>query len=250
MLASGTQEESLKSLAVAATARLVSSGLARRATVGSAMTLRYYPHPRFSSESHCPFPRIDRELPMLPLCLISFELKPQAHTASGNFLLTLSCAALAGTSMWYIRALVSCRSPPWLYCAASRIYSQREIIDALEEELRIGGKPLKLTVSEVKPDGPALFKIFIDSTDSSHGLDESLEGAAASWPGPAKGTADVLSVSAEHDQINLRYLSGPPPEKAARSCSTPRDIWKRCGTFGSHRCLQRQVWGGSRESPR
>jgi hypothetical protein len=65
--------------------------------------------------------------------------------------------------------------------------SQREIIDALEEELRLGGKPLKLTVSEVKPDGPALFKLFIDSADSSHGLDESLEGAAASWPGRQRG---------------------------------------------------------------
>ena len=111
--------------------------------------------------------------------------------------------------------------------------SQREIIDALEEELRLGGKPLKLTVSEVKPDGPALFKIFIDSSDSSHGLDESLEGAAASWPGPPKGAADVLSVSAEHGQINIRYLSGPPPRKGGQIVLHPprylealRDIWK------------------------
>jgi DNA replication ATP-dependent helicase Dna2 len=120
-------------------------------------------------------------------------------------------------------------------CIAHRpeCMSQREIIDALEEELRLGGKPLKLTVSEVKPDGPALFKIFIDSTASSHGLDESLEGAAASWPGPPKGAADVLSVSAEHDQINLRYLSGPPPRKGGQIMLHPprylealRDIWK------------------------
>jgi hypothetical protein len=111
--------------------------------------------------------------------------------------------------------------------------SQREIIDALEEELRLGGKPLKLTVSEVKPDGPALFKIFIDSSDSSHGLDESLEGAAASWPGPPKGAADVLSVSAEHGQINIRYLSGPPPRKGGQIVLHPprylealRDLWK------------------------
>ena len=111
--------------------------------------------------------------------------------------------------------------------------SQREIIDALEEELRVSGGPLKFTVSEVKPDGPALFKIFINSADSSHGLDESLEGAAAWWPGPPKGTADVLSVSAEHGQINIRYLSGPPPRKGGqivlhtpRYLEALRDIWK------------------------
>ena len=111
--------------------------------------------------------------------------------------------------------------------------SQREIIDALEEELRVSGGPLKFTVSEVKPDGPALFKIFINSADSSHGLDESLEGAAAWWPGPPQGTADVLSVSAEHDQINIRYLSSPPPRKGGqivlhtpRYLEALRDIWK------------------------
>lgn len=111
--------------------------------------------------------------------------------------------------------------------------SQREIIDALEDELRVSGGPLNFTVSEVKPDGAALFKVFINSADSSHGLDESLEGAAAAWPGPPKGTADVLSVSAEHDQINIRYLSGPPPRKGGqivlhtpRYLEALRDIWK------------------------
>jgi DNA replication ATP-dependent helicase Dna2 len=73
----------------------------------------------------------------------------------------------------------------------------------------------------VKPDGPALFKIFVGSANS-HGLDESLEGAAAWWPGPPKGTADVLSVSAEHNQINIRYLSGPPPRKGGQIVLHPR----------------------------
>ena len=40
--------------------------------------------------------------------------------------------------------------------------SQREIIDALEEELSVSARPLKFTVSEVKQDGSALFKIFIN----------------------------------------------------------------------------------------
>src|SRR6202041_3969140 len=105
----------------------------------------------------------------------------------------------------------------------SAFMSQRAIVDALEEELRVSGKPLKFTVSDVKPDGPALFKIFIDSAHSSHGLDESLEGAAAWWPGPPKGTAAVLSVSAEHEQINIRLLSGPPPPKGGHIVLTRRE---------------------------
>jgi DNA replication ATP-dependent helicase Dna2 len=135
---------------------------------------------------------------------------------------------------------VGCRShPAEVYFGPSPVMqrpefmSQQEIIAALEEELRVSGKPLKFAVSDVKPDGPALFKIFINSTDSSHGLDESLEGAAAWWPGPPKGTADVLSVSAEHDQINIRYLSGPPPRKGGQIVLHPprylealRDLWK------------------------
>jgi DNA replication ATP-dependent helicase Dna2 len=133
-------------------------------------------------------------------------------------------------------------SPPWPgllvraqagFFQCPEFMSQREIIDALEEELRVCSKPLKFTVSEVKPAGPSLFKIFINSANSAHGLDESLEGAGAGWPGPPPGTADVLSVSAEHDQINIRYLSGPPPRKGGQIVLHPprylealRDIWK------------------------
>ena len=141
--------------------------------------------------------------------------------------------------MWYTRALVvggrpARRSrPPSRRVQHSEFMSQREIIDALEDEIRLGAKPLRFAVSEVQPDGPALFKVFIDSADSAPALDESLEGAAAWWPGPPNGTADVLSVSAEHDQINIRYLSGPPPGKGGEIVLHPprylealRDIWK------------------------
>ncbi len=88
MFASGTQEESMKSLAAAPSAR-GAVGFEWSSEAGHGVIGDDSPsisHPRISSESHCPFPRIDRELPMLPLCLISFGLKPRAQTAPGNFL--------------------------------------------------------------------------------------------------------------------------------------------------------------------
>ena len=43
-----------------------------------------------------------------------------------------------------------------------KLFSQRAIVDALEEELRIGGKPLKFTVAEVQREGEGLFKVLVD----------------------------------------------------------------------------------------
>lgn len=42
-------------------------------------------------------------------------------------------------------------------------------------------------------------------------LDESLEGAAAWWPGPPKGGADVLSVIPDSQEIHLRFATSAPP---------------------------------------
>ena len=42
-------------------------------------------------------------------------------------------------------------------------------------------------------------------------LDESLEGAAAWWPGPPKGSADVLSVIPDSQEIHLRFATSAPP---------------------------------------
>ena len=44
-------------------------------------------------------------------------------------------------------------------------------------------------------------------------LDESLEGAAAWWPGPPRGSADVLSVVPEELQINLRFATAEVPQR-------------------------------------
>jgi DNA replication ATP-dependent helicase Dna2 len=111
---------------------------------------------------------------------------------------------------------------------------QREILNALEEELRVNSKPLKYTVSNVEPDGPRTFKVFINPAESSHrGLDDSLEGAAAWWAGPPKGSADVLSVAAEHDQINIRFPTSALPNKGdeiriypPRYLEALKEIWE------------------------
>jgi len=114
------------------------------------------------------------------------------------------------------------------------MFTQRDFVCALEEELRVSSKPLKFRVQETITEGPGLFRLFIDPfAYGARGLDESLEGAAAWWAGPPKGTADVLSVSAEYDQINIRYPTAPPPAKGSDISLYPpryleklKEIWE------------------------
>ncbi len=123
------------------------------------------------------------------------------------------------------------------------MFAQRDFVYALEEELRVSSKPLKYKVKETKAEGAGLFRVFIDPfAYGARGLDESLEGAAAWWPGPPKGTADVLSVSAEHDQINIRYLTAPPPAQGSDISLYPpryleklKEIWD--SPLAADKCL-------------
>jgi DNA replication ATP-dependent helicase Dna2 len=123
------------------------------------------------------------------------------------------------------------------------MFAQRDFVYALEEELRISSKPLKYKVKETRAEGSGLFRVFIDPfAYGARGLDESLEGAAAWWPGPPKGTADVLSVSAEHDQINIRYLTAPPPAQGSDISVYPpryleklKEIWE--SPLAANKCL-------------
>lgn len=80
--------------------------------------------------------------------------------------------------------------------------------------LEIAATPKHLDFKVVRSEREGLFwKVFVDLDDHrGGGLDESLEGAAAWWGGPPKGTADVLSVDPEHEQINLRFATAPPPD--------------------------------------
>jgi hypothetical protein len=87
-----------------------------------------------------------------------------------------------------------------------------EIIDAIDEELRVASKSLRFHVADLSQQAN-IWKVFVEPMNASSSLDESLEGAAAWWPGPPSGTADVLSVIADNNQLNIRYLSSPPPHK-------------------------------------
>jgi hypothetical protein len=87
-----------------------------------------------------------------------------------------------------------------------------DILDAIEAEIERTDEYLDFKVIRSEQEGN-YWKVFVDlSHANAKGLDESLEGAAAWWGGPPKGTADVLSVIPEHEQINLRFATTPPPQ--------------------------------------
>lgn len=88
---------------------------------------------------------------------------------------------------------------------------QRDIIDAISCEIDESSKPLNFEIKNSVKDGD-IWRITIDTLkDGSRGLDESLEGSAAWWPGPPKGYADVLSVIADDEEINLRFANVSVP---------------------------------------
>ena len=107
-----------------------------------------------------------------------------------------------------------------------------EVIDAIEEELRVASKFLRFRVRDLFQQ-VNIWKVFLEPMNASSSLDEALEGAAAWWSGPPSGTADVLSVIPESDQLNIRYLSSPPPQKGQeirvyppRYLEALRDCWE------------------------
>jgi hypothetical protein len=106
--------------------------------------------------------------------------------------------------------------------------NQYEICSGIEAELSKSAEYLEYVVSARIQEGD-LWKVFVDlSQDIKSGLDETLEGAAAWWGGPPKGAADVLSVSPETEQINLRFATSPPPDRGGRIriCHRPC-AWRR-----------------------
>jgi DNA replication ATP-dependent helicase Dna2 len=91
------------------------------------------------------------------------------------------------------------------------IQLQQEVLNAIEAEQRATPSFLLFVVRQSEREGK-VWKVLISPEDSfGKGLDESMEGSAAWWPGPPKGGADVLSVDPENDQINLRYATDEPP---------------------------------------
>ena len=96
----------------------------------------------------------------------------------------------------------------------------RAIISAIQSEADQGSKPVPWTIRESKRQGN-LWSVSVEPIKRSGRkpnqaqLDESLEGAAAWWPGPPKGSADVLSVVPEDLQINLRYATSQVPHSGS-----------------------------------
>lgn len=80
------------------------------------------------------------------------------------------------------------------------------IVSAIEYEANLSAKPLDWRIQKTERHGK-LWSIFVEPSAQNAQLDESLEGAACWWPGPPRGTADVLSVVPEELQINLRYAT-------------------------------------------
>jgi hypothetical protein len=94
-------------------------------------------------------------------------------------------------------------------------------------------KQFVYTVQEVRQIADVVVvKVNLDDSDAK-GLDESLEGAAAWWPGPPRGFADVLSVDPDRECVNLRFVSPKPPAAGEKLFIYPplylealRDWWR------------------------
>ena len=93
----------------------------------------------------------------------------------------------------------------------SRHHVAKEIDDALALELAAIPKQFVYAIEEVSRVADVVVVKVNFENSKDHGLDESLEGAAAWWPGPPRGFADVLSVDPERETINLRYVTPQPP---------------------------------------
>lgn len=87
----------------------------------------------------------------------------------------------------------------------------KEIEDALSLELAATPKQFVYVVeSATRVADVVAVKVNLEES-SDHGLAEELEGAAAWWPGPPRGVAEVLSVDLEREQINLRFVTPQAP---------------------------------------
>src|SRR5262249_26612052 len=86
----------------------------------------------------------------------------------------------------------------------------------------------------------AVWKVWIEPFQTRQHLDESLEGSAVWWPGPPKGTADILSVVPDEWQINLRFASTRPPAPGGRiKIYRPQFLEKLEDIWGDERWSQR-----------
>ncbi len=109
---------------------------------------------------------------------------------------------------------------------------RRNILRGIDSELAKATQCIEFQVANRQQLG-AVWIVSVDLTKTdSAGLDESLEGSNAWWPGPPKGAADVLSVVPEAEQINLRFATTAPPTAGGKLLVYPprylealRDCW-------------------------
>ncbi len=94
--------------------------------------------------------------------------------------------------------------------AAYLLTEIEDIVSAIELEANQAAKPLDWVITNSERQG-RLWRVYVEPCGRNAQLDESLEGAAAWWPGPMSGSADVLSVVPEDLQINLRFATSEVP---------------------------------------
>ncbi len=90
------------------------------------------------------------------------------------------------------------------------MFDESTIRAAIQFEMDAALVPQNFTVAKVTVEDK-IYRLSLNLQESDS-LDENLEGYTAWWPGaPNPVTAEVLSVIAEQDELQLRYATGPPP---------------------------------------
>ena len=87
-----------------------------------------------------------------------------------------------------------------------------EIRAAIGSELEITEEFADFRVLNRRKEG-SLWILEIEPVKALSGLDESYEGSPVWWGSPSAGSADLLTIIPEINQIVLRYATGPPPDE-------------------------------------
>jgi DNA replication ATP-dependent helicase Dna2 len=129
------------------------------------------------------------------------------------------------------------------------------VIYGLKAELAASSEFEEFVIRSVEHDG-SVRKVFVNLELGSGRLDESLEGSETWWAGPPKGAADVLSVVAEEEQLNLRFVTAPLPGEGHRIriypplyLQTLLDLWERPGNAARFLEWWRNIHLANRQNP-
>jgi DNA replication ATP-dependent helicase Dna2 len=130
-----------------------------------------------------------------------------------------------------------------------------DVIYGLRAELAASSEFEEFVIRRIEHDG-SVRKVFVKLDAGSGRLDESLEGSETWWPGPPKGAADVLSVVAEEEQLNLRFVTSPLPGEGHRIrvypplyLQTLMNLWERPGNAERFLNGWREIHSANRRNP-